>query len=258
MSNMTAICKACADLKININSQTPPILAREAIKTLLTRISTIVDTNTKKRPKKFRTEFKFTAVKRGEELAFKYPMRMEEILERMIVKAWSNDPNLIANQFALNMNNSKEDIDLVLHNGAEIETVIELKYGSNTPMFAVLEVIKNYFILKKGELHGEVKELTILAPKFFYNKFSSQYLQNVTEIAKNIRQADESIPEISFKYLNLSAAAIESTIREILSDVTTQCNPPKLQAKGTYYKVTSFEKEPLSPISNPLTNWQSL
>lgn len=155
--------------------------------------------------------------KRGEQ-------NREVYVERYIAK---HDINM-CNQWCVGAN-SKESIDLVYKNG-DSYTLIELKVsgyegkGTYTPPFALIEVIKNYYLAKKFNKNIKVKELAILSTKNFYAKFAkdknsiNKFLSDKEKLSSKIGKPinlyyldidesklienlkkDKSIPEISFK-----------------------------------------------------------
>jgi len=219
--------KAPKNHKISLTGKKSKInTSDENIENLIVEINKAIDENEKNgklviREPNFRKCENFTIVYNDKkEITFKYPMRMEEILERMIAKVWEkeNNDNLeIAHQFPLNKNNSKEDIDIVLYeekNGEKtIKGIVELKYKSNTPLYGIIELIKNYLIIKKGKIKIDEKiELILLAPKFFYESCGNDYL-------KSIKQISDFLTIIGYpiyiKYLDITEEEVQEAIKII-------------------------------------------
>jgi len=168
----------------------------------------------------FRTCENFTIAKKGQ--------RTEEILERMIAKVWKkeNNNNLeIAHQFPLNKNNRREDIDIVLYeekNGEKtIKGIVELKYNSNTPLYGIIELIKNYLIINlivekykeeyKINIDKEI-ELILLAPKFFYESCGNDYLKSIKQIYDFLKNIGYPI---YIKYLDITEEEVKEAIKII-------------------------------------------
>jgi len=185
-------------------------------------------------------------------------MRTEEVLERMINKAWDNNELKMDTQYALNKINAKEDIDIVLYRGegrdCEIKKIVELKYGSNTPFLAIVELIKNFLILKKAGLVEMIDELIILAPEFFYDGCTKEYMDSLDDIFGLIKEADQSIPTISIKSIDLTDEKIKQIILNISGDANTR-SAPKGKKPG-YREIESFGRGPITPISMQLNRWQ--
>ena len=111
--------------------------------------------------------------------------RKEEALERIITLI--NDKAGIYNQFPLNKNNSKENIDLIKETNSMIKSLIELKFdqGGGTPLFALVEIIKNLILFRKYFAEDStVESLLIVAPEFYYNYYSRN--SNFTDFMNSI------------------------------------------------------------------------
>lgn len=260
MSNMDLVKRACAELKISTGGNNRAIQTdRAAIRTLINRISEIIANNetTKIRETSFTPRQtpreNFTLVFLNDRIDF---MRTEEVLERMINKVWSNNEFRMDTQYALNKVNAKEDIDIVLYRGREIKKIVELKYGSNTPFLATVELIKNFLILKKANLAENIDELIVLAPEFFYDSCTKEYMISLADIFRFIKEADKSIPDISIKSINLADDTIKQTIRNICDDPGTETKSAQKSKKPGYREIISFKRGTLMPISAQLNNWQ--
>ena len=104
--------------------------------------------------------------------------RNEEALERAIVV---NNKEIYFNQINLKKG-SKENIDLIKIDDNEL-TIYELKAenGKDTPLFALIELLKNYYLFKNSQIDDErvinkTIKLSILAPKEYYDNFSKNKL----------------------------------------------------------------------------------
>jgi hypothetical protein len=249
---MKEIKKVCShDFKISLNGKKKPIkLNTIQAQDLMERIRCIVKRNTKSHEDLFRQNQNFTVVMNEND-----HMRMEEILERMIVKVWNDKQLSIANQFPLNTNNRKEDIDIVLFQSESqtkiIRKIIELKYKSDdTPLFGMLELIKNYFILEIGKKHEKIEELILLAPKFFYDSCERDYLNSIFQIRDLLGTHDMHLPPIKLKYLNLKEKDVETSIKNIVDHMATQKTKD-----GNYIRIKEFNSETLNKIAPVLTDW---
>ena len=229
-SNMKKIEGICKEYGIDISNNKMEIkISNETLKTLknlknlIEKINKVIDESEKNgklviREPLFRTCENFTIAKKGQ--------RTEEILERMIVKAWKkeNNDNLeIADQFSLNgeKNRGKESIDIILYKEESeekvIHKIIELKYklikGKNTPLYGIIELIKNYLIIKKGKIKIDEKiELILLAPKFFYESFENDYLNSIKQISDFLTIIGYPI---YIKYLDITEEEVKEAIKII-------------------------------------------
>jgi len=81
----------------------------------------------------------------------------------------------------------KEQIDLIVKDeNNNIKEIIELKHedGGDSPLYALIEIVKNYYLLKNKYNHN-IEELTILAPKeYFYKYFEKNYVQDKEKLKK--------------------------------------------------------------------------
>jgi len=111
-----------------------------------------------------RTALQFSVVKKGNVFSI---WRNEEALERVITAKLTQDNYF--NQYHLG--NSKENIDMIQWEDNSIKKIIELKAenGSDSPLYALAELLKNYYIVKAdGQFLAENLELIVLAPKEYY------------------------------------------------------------------------------------------
>ncbi len=151
----------------------------------------------------------FTIVKK-EAVSEPEPFRKEEALERLLAVANTN----MQNQIALNKKNSKESIDLVYKKKDEV-ILIELKYAENggTPLYALVEGLKNFFIYKKND---QKKEFTILilAPIHYYEKFHRESsIKNFFELIEFLSK--EIKIKIIVKGIRIEMNYLENAIKEM-------------------------------------------
>lgn len=141
----------------------------------------------------------------------------EVYLERLITKSNSG----FYNQLCVGVGNV-ESIDLVyVHSETAKLWLIELKTTSNTPLYAFIEIIKNYYLLKaiNPEKAENVEKLVLLAPKFYFQKFKPENskFKNTEPIQEFYKTIDEFKKEsgldFSIYYLNIEN---ETGIKEVL------------------------------------------
>ena len=99
------------------------------------------------------------------------PWRKEEALERIIVYSQIEAESSIKLVNQINVGKSKESIDLgVIDDADKLTEIIELKHdaGGGTPLFAVIEILKNYFLIKKTNSEDDPTRLVVLAPEDYY------------------------------------------------------------------------------------------
>ena len=138
----------------------------------------------------------------------------ENIIERFIIaNTYYKEKNneMYYNQYSVA---DGGHIDLIKTNTEnKIIEIIELKEEQNqknSPLYALIEVIKNYFLLKK-ELDYNIEEITILAPKeYFDTYFEKNYVQDKNKLKKNFFKIIKNFEnflnvKINLKALNFSA-----------------------------------------------------
>lgn len=138
----------------------------------------------------------------------------EVYVERYIAQ---HDENM-CNQWCVGAN-SKESIDLIYKNNDHTYTLIELKVsglednGKYTPPFALIEIIKNYYLAQKFNKNVKIKELAILSTKNFYAKFADdkssieKFLQD-----KKLLSSKLNLP-INFYYLNIDESVLVENLK---------------------------------------------
>lgn len=122
-----------------------------------------------------RERYGFSLVKQADLIT---PWRKEEALERLLLCVHSN----LKNQFSVG--GGKESIDMIkIDSKHNILSIIELKHdaGGGTPLYAIIELLKNYELLKKQNLDKSLKTLELLAPKSYFDYFkkSFEYFEKV-------------------------------------------------------------------------------
>lgn len=156
----------------------------------------------------------------SEKLGEKGERNREVYVERYITK---HNGNEMCNQWCVGAN-SKESIDLVYDNNGEY-TLIELKVsglkdeGTYTPPFALVEIIKNYFLAKKfykekNKKEIVVKELRILSTVDFYNKYKHD-AESVEAFMDDIEDLNsrKCIPEVKLYYLDIDESVLVEKVK---------------------------------------------
>ena len=139
-----------------------------------------------------RTATNVSVVKKGNDIWF---YRQEEALERLIClfnKSKSN--NKWGNQADIQEDNSgKELVDLEeCDSNNNYKSFIELKAWNNkkdTPLYAVIELLKNYYLCDKGKEF--IEELILLAPAEYYDYYdiyNTNFKDLITELNKLLPQ----------------------------------------------------------------------
>lgn len=124
----------------------------------------------------------------------------EVVFERKIPELNKN----IYNQLCLG-NGNAESVDLVYSgDGIKKEKLIEFKTISNTPIYGMIELIKNYCLLKKFEGEANyVDELIFLAPKDYFIIYKKNQ-KSAEEFFKTINTFNsENSFRFSLKYIDL-------------------------------------------------------
>jgi len=92
------------------------------------------------------------------------------------------------NQLCVGRGNT-EAIDLYISKDKNnVDTIIELKTNKgNTPLYAFVETIKNYCLLKKINKNQNPKELILLAPKDYYKEYA-KHENSIREFYRTIEK----------------------------------------------------------------------
>lgn len=175
----------------------------------------------------------------------------EESLERIITCV---NLKKIFNQLCIGSHN-KESIDLIYsNNGEDKEYLIELKTTANTPLYAFIELIKDYCLLKKlNKSDGEkIKKLILLAPKSYFEKFKEQ--NPIIEFFKTIEEFNKN-SESKFSIMYFDGVNKE-TFEPLISYIN---NAPETQWKSSTSKRYNYVKHiELSKISEKDFNLKNL
>ena len=116
-----------------------------------------------------RQRLKFSIIRKNGLIS---PWRKEEALER-ILTAHHDD---LRNQYAIG--GGKESIDLIrVIAENEITAIYELKHdcGKDTPLYATIELLKNYFLLVDNEKDQHLKQLVLFANQAYYRKYQASW-----------------------------------------------------------------------------------
>ncbi len=179
----------------------------------------------------------------------------EESLERIITFL-----NLkIFNQLCIGSNN-KESIDLIYsnneHNEEDNKYLIELKTTANTPLYAFIELIKDYCLLKKLDKsdRGKIEKLILLAPKSYFEKFKEQ--NSIIEFFKTIEEFNKnSESKFSIMYFD---GVNEETFEPLISYINNT-NTRKIQWESSNSVRYNYVKHiELSEISEKDFNLKNL
>ena len=126
--------------------------------------------------------------------------RKEEAIERVIV---CSDKNKFYNQITLT--NGKENIDLIeIQDNKVIIYELKAENGSDSPIFALIELLKNYELFKKAKkldekLKNKEIELVILAPKEYYDiYFKNEKVKEKFQELLNLFDEKISLKTINF------------------------------------------------------------
>lgn len=177
--------------------------------------------------------------------------RNEEAIERVLATKFDE----LKNQFKLGR--SKENIDLVRVNDKVIEEIIELKAenGGDSPLYALAEVLKNFFILKNNlKESSDIKlsptpTLTILAPETYYDN----YLKSKEKFQELVKQMQEhealSGIKICIKTVSIDSKAILEVLMQNKDHLILKVEDPKTKQ---YDKRYSCSKELTETIAKEI------
>ncbi len=149
---------------------------------------------------------KITLVKKNEKVWF---YREEEALERLI--CLFNDD--CSSQYSLGQK-AKESVDIVISRGGK-RAFIELKPwdSGNSPMFGVVELLKNYFLCSDNK---NITELIFLAPKEYFEKYTVKgSWVNFFEFVDNANEQLNGRTTLKVKYIDLSKQEFETSVQSI-------------------------------------------
>jgi hypothetical protein len=100
------------------------------------------------------------------------PWRKEEALERLLTAHHDK----LRNQYAIG--GGKESIDLIRVTGDhEITEIYELKHdcGNDTPLYATIELLKNYFLMVDNCKAKHLRQLILLANQTYYPQYQASW-----------------------------------------------------------------------------------
>ena len=158
-----------------------------------------------------RERYEFSLVKQGDLIT---PWRKEEALERLLICI---HPNL-KNQYAIG--GGKESIDMVkIDDKHNILSIIELKHdtGGGTPLFAIIELLKNYELLKKQNLDKHLKTLELLATKSYFEGFKNSF-ETFEEILSHLNNKLKNA-QIEVKFVDADVEDINKELSSLKLDL---------------------------------------
>ena len=150
----------------------------------------------------------------------------EKNIEKLIATIYE-DNEKVSNQWCVGQN--QESVDLVICDNNKKYTLIELKSlnnnnASDSPIFALIETIKNYCLLKKysekKSLICEIKEFCLLAPKDYYEHFfkGKDAINNINEFYKTVEKFNEenNVSNLKFtmKFINKNGKDIVNNAQD--------------------------------------------
>lgn len=138
------------------------------------------------------------------------PWRKEEALERILTVHHAD----LRNQYAIG--GGKESVDLIrVTRENEITEIFELKHdcGNDTPLYATIELIKNYFLLVMNEKWQHLQQLVILANIAYYEKYQASW----TSFRTILEHINGRLPE----NVNIQTQAVDCGTPEIVDAIRT-------------------------------------
>ena len=219
-----------------------------------------------KESNRFRQNYNFTLMQNSKE-------SVENILERAISYINNNQiKDSFYNQYPFD---AGQHIDLLRRTKQDFE-IIELKQWDNdkdSPLYALIELLKYYFLLSKKEhlsfkkenqylKQEQIREFTILAPLEYYKNFD--FLNTFGELKKlsdnltaYLNKKRNNHIKISFKYFNLDRNIFEN-IKNSLVDKEGNSLKNKEKIKTDWTLKENQEK--LKEIESALLwqNWKTI
>ena len=150
----------------------------------------------------------------------------EKNIEKLIATIYE-DNERVSNQWCVGKN--QESVDLVICDNNKKYTLVELKSlnnnnASDSPIFALIETIKNYCLLKKyfeKKSHiCEIKEFCLLAPKDYYEHFfkGKDAISDINEFYKTVEKFNEEnkVQNLKFtmKFINKNGKDIVNNAQD--------------------------------------------
>lgn len=132
----------------------------------------------------------------------------EKNIEKLIATIYE-DNEKVSNQWCVGQN--QESVDLVICDNNKKYTLIELKSlnnnnASDSPIFALIETIKNYCLLKKYSKEKshicDIEEFCLLAPKDYYEHFfkGKDAITDINEFYKTVEKFNEENKVLNLKF----------------------------------------------------------
>ena len=150
----------------------------------------------------------------------------EKNIEKLIATIYEKDKR-VSNQWCVGKN--QESVDLVICDNNKKYTLVELKSlnnnnASDSPIFALIETIKNYFLLEnysKEKSHiCDIEEFCLLAPKDYYEHFfkGKDAINNINEFYKTVEKFNEenkvSNLKFTMKFINKNGKDIVNNAQD--------------------------------------------
>lgn len=154
-----------------------------------------------------RRRLKFSIIRKNGLIS---PWRKEEALERLLTAHHVE----LRNQYAIG--GGKESIDLIkVTEKNEITAIFELKHdcGNDTPLYATIELLKNYFLLAANERDQHLRQLVLLANAAYYKKYTASW----TFFRTILEHINGRLPE----NVNIEIQAVECGTPEIVDAINT-------------------------------------
>lgn len=167
-----------------------------------------------------------TLVKKGDKVWF---YRKEEALERLIC-LFNKD---CSSQYNLGQK-AKESVDIVI-SIANKRGFIELKPwdSKNSPMFGVVELLKNYFLCSDNK---NITELIFLAPKEYFEKYSAKAnWAKFFEFINNANAQLEGRTTLKVKYIDLTKKDFDNAVEKFNSAMDIAKKSKWIEKKTSSY-----------------------
>ena len=132
----------------------------------------------------------------------------EKNIEKLIATIYEKDKR-VSNQWCVGKN--QESVDLVICDNNKKYTLVELKSLNNnnvsdSPIFALIETIKNYCLLEKYSKEKshicDIEEFCLLAPKDYYEHFfkGKDAITDINEFYKTVEKFNEKNKVLNLKF----------------------------------------------------------
>ena len=170
-----------------------------------------------------------------------------------------DDKNEFYNQITLT--NGKENIDLIeIQDNKIIMYELKAENGKDSPIFALIEILKNYELFKKAKkldekLRNKEIELVILAPKEYYDTYFSN--EKVKEKFNELLHLFDE--KISLKTINFNSDDVMKKLLQYPEKIEKLKLEPKTNTKqyNAKKKITKEIVEEISKEFSPkIENYQ--